>query len=469
MKNLKAWSGITNQLYIWHYNTNFSHYLLPFPDFDELAADIPMYRRHGVAGLFLEGAYAPGGGAENAELRSYVMAKLLWDTNANVEKLIDEFHASYYGKSARFMRQYFDLLHREVRMPPSGLGQHIWIYGVPDYREDLLRQARDLFRRAEAVAESNTVRVRIQKARLSLDYVGLLQSMKFAVKEGQYTPADLNALKTQFEQFLVRVGRFGITELHEGSKLAEDERRFNNYVRSYRVATLENSSLRVDVVPELSGRVVRMIDKKTGRNLLRRLDPGEYENPDTGGLAVFVSPDFYSSPLETRWQLDSMEGPHHLTLTGTAANGFRLNRILRLSDEGAVLDTETVLEASGTEPVEVVLQSRFEADPDGIDDVVLAFRKQDGTAFEEKLIQPEKQPSGSDIFIGSGLPDGQWQLLSKGQTPVLLNRFQKQQVGRCSLDWEGRRNPNVVLTVWSNKRNLAPGQRLELDASYRVK
>ncbi|MBL8218275.1 MAG: DUF4838 domain-containing protein, partial [Bryobacterales bacterium] len=29
-KNLEAWSKITNQLYIWHYNTNFSHYLLPF-------------------------------------------------------------------------------------------------------------------------------------------------------------------------------------------------------------------------------------------------------------------------------------------------------------------------------------------------------------------------------------------------------------------------------------------------------
>ncbi|MBI4890566.1 MAG: DUF4838 domain-containing protein [Acidobacteria bacterium] len=53
LKNLKAWSGITNQLYIWHYNTNFSHYLLPFPDFDELAADIPLYKERGVVGLFM--------------------------------------------------------------------------------------------------------------------------------------------------------------------------------------------------------------------------------------------------------------------------------------------------------------------------------------------------------------------------------------------------------------------------------
>ena len=62
-RNLQAWSKITNQLYIWHYNTNFSHYLMPFPDFDELAADIPVYQKHGVVGLFMQGAYAKGGGA----------------------------------------------------------------------------------------------------------------------------------------------------------------------------------------------------------------------------------------------------------------------------------------------------------------------------------------------------------------------------------------------------------------------
>ncbi len=52
---------------------------MPFPDFDELAADIPMYKRHGVVGLFMQGAYRRAAAAENAELRSYVMAKLLWD------------------------------------------------------------------------------------------------------------------------------------------------------------------------------------------------------------------------------------------------------------------------------------------------------------------------------------------------------------------------------------------------------
>jgi len=116
MKNLRAWSKITNQLYIWHYNTNFSNYLLPFPDFDERAADLPMYRRHGVVGLFLEGAYPPGGGGEMGELHAYVTARLLWDTAASPEKSVNEFLEAVYGPAAPPMRSFFDLMHKLVRM-----------------------------------------------------------------------------------------------------------------------------------------------------------------------------------------------------------------------------------------------------------------------------------------------------------------------------------------------------------------
>jgi hypothetical protein len=468
MKNLEAWSGITSQLYIWHYNTNFSHYLLPFPDFDELAADLPMYRRHGVVGLFLEGGYAPGGGAENAELRSYVMAKLLWDTRANVEKLVKEFHDAYYGKSAGLMLEYFDLLHGEVRMPPRGLGQHLWIYGVPDYSDQLLSRARDLFRRAEQTAENEAVRGRIQRARLSIDYLDLLRSMKFEVKDGQYAPDDLVGLKARFERFLPEVKRFRVTELHEDYKLAEDERRFHSNLRPYQVATLENSYLRVDVVPELQGRVVRLIDKRSGRNILRRLDLGEYENPDTGGLAVFVSPDFYSRPVETRWKLKPVAEPLSLTLTGSDANGLKLELVLRIPEKEAVLNTEVVVEASSDKPVEVVLQSRFEADPGSVEDAVVAFRKQDGALIERKLILPHEQPSGSEIYSGSNTPGGQWQLLSGAGRSVLLNGFRKEQIERCSLDWNCRTNPSVILTVWSKKRSLVSGERLILETNYRL-
>lgn len=468
MKNLKAWSKITSQLYIWHYNTNFSHYLLPFPDFDELAADIPMYKRHGVVGLFLEGAYPEGGGAENAELRSYVMAKLMWDPKVNVKNLIDEFHEAYYGKSSSQMREYFDLLHAEVRMPPDGLGHHHWIYGVPDFSEQFLPRAAGLFQQAELAAENESIRGRVKKARLSLDYLELLYAMRFEVNHGWYAPFNIEKLKVRLAEFIAGVRNCGITELHEGAKLSEDEKRFTASVKPYPVATLENASLRVDVVPDLNGRVVRMIDKRIGKNVLRRLDPGENIRPDTGGLTLLVTSDYYSWPLEIRWQLESLEAPFRMSLIGTGPHNLKLRRVLQIPQEGARLVTETTLEAGGTQPVEATLQSRLEADPGNIEEAKVEFQKKDGTHLEKKLIQPEEQPSGSEVYADTSLPGGQWRLVPGGGLPLLGNLFPREHVERASVNWNGKANQSVVLTIWSAKRKLAPGERLRLDSIYQL-
>jgi hypothetical protein len=157
MRNLRNWSKITNQLYIWHYNTNFAHYLLPFPDFDELAADIPMYKRHGVVGLFLEGAYPTGGGGENAELRSYVMARQLWDTRTNVDQEVSEFLDAVYGKAAPAMRAYYDWMHQQVRFAPDGRGEHLYIFMHAKAKylsRPFLDRAQEIFRQADAAADN---------------------------------------------------------------------------------------------------------------------------------------------------------------------------------------------------------------------------------------------------------------------------------------------------------------------------
>jgi hypothetical protein len=468
MNNLKAWSKITSQLYIWHYNTNFSHYLLPFPDFDELAADIPMYQKHGVVGLFLEGAYPEGGGAENAELRSYIMAKLMWDPKINVKSLINEFHETCYGKAAGKMMEYFDLLQAEVRMPPDGLGHHHWIYGVPEFSGTFLPQARKLYLEAESVAENEVVRNRVRKAMLPLDYLELLLAMRFEVDHGWYAPANLEALKGRASDFISRIRAFGITELHEGTRIAEDENRFAAFVKPYPVATLENASLRVDVVPELSGRVVRLIDKRSGKNVLRRLDPGEYIHPDAGGIILQVSPDYYSYPLEIHWQLESLVPPLRMTLVGVGPHNLKLRRVLEIPQEGARLLTETILEVGGSQPVEVALQSRLEADPGDIDAVRIKFRKRDGNLWEKKLIQPEEQPAGSEVYEENSLPDGQWQLVPGGGASPLGSLFPRGQVTRTSLHWNGKANQSVSLTVWTAKQKLVPGQPLRLDCTYQL-
>jgi len=468
MRNLRAWSKITDRLYIWHYNTNFSHYLMPFPDFDELAADIPVYRRHGVVGLFLEGAYPKGGGGENAELRSYVMARLLWDTRADVEAAIREFMEGVYGKAAPAMRDYFELLHREVRQAPRGEGRHFWIYGVPNFSGGFLSKARELFQRALDAAENEAVRARVRKARLSIDYLELLGAKEFAVRGDTYAPADLAGLKQRFDGLLADLRGFGITSIHEGAELAGDEQEFQARIKPYRVERLEDAGMRVVVAPELSGRIIAMSDKRKNFELLRRPSPGERGYPDVGGLAVSVYPDWHTrARYPVSWTLESVSGARELVLAGAAPNGLKLrHRVWRAEGESRVF-TETILDNTSAAAIDAALVWRAESDPGGdYRDVEVSFQARDGSAVERVLVRPEEQPAGSESYTGVRLPQGEWFVVNRRSGATF--RAAVFEAARVNLSWTAKAQKRVTLEGWSEARKLAPGERLQLRASYGV-
>lgn len=209
--NLLEWSKKTNNLYIWHYNTDFRHYLLPFPDLDELQGSLRAYQKLGVKGVFCQGAYPPKGHAgELAELRSWVLAKLLWDPQRDIWQLTDEFLDAYYGKAAKPMRSYLDLLHKAVKDDNI----HFRIRATPTdagyLRKDLVDRSEALFDEAErAVKNDKPALVRVRKARLSIDYVRMFQA------------TDDTERRKYARIVASKIREFNITQLREGEPAAK--------------------------------------------------------------------------------------------------------------------------------------------------------------------------------------------------------------------------------------------------------
>lgn len=203
LANLQAWANVTSNLYIWHYNTNFAHYLAPFPDFDELAGSTRAYKRLGVKGIFFEGAYGPGGGAEFSEMRSWVMARLLWDPSRDVWALVDEYLGAVYGKAARPIRKYMALLAYVVKAEKM----HFGIYDDPLHlrylRRDIVDRAEKWFEEAETVVTGAEL-ARVQKVRLPIDYTRWRQATD-----------DADRLKYG-KRLAEGIRRFGIGEIREG-------------------------------------------------------------------------------------------------------------------------------------------------------------------------------------------------------------------------------------------------------------
>ncbi len=312
-------------------------------------------------------------------------------------------------------------------------GQHIWIFVVPSYSPAFLREARDLFRQAEqAAAGDEALLRRVRKARLSLDYVEYLKARQFEVRGDSYKPESLGSLRERFAGFMKDVRSFGITSLHEGRQLDWDEKEFESRMKPYRVSTLQNSALRVDVAPELAGRVIRILEKGSGTDLLRPLDTGERLYPNLGGLAAFVYPDLHGASWDIQWTWDG-DG----VLRGKTEKGLELRRELRV--DGARLRTATTVTNRGTEAMEVTLQDRGDFNAPDL------------------RIKPGELSAGADPCTVTG----EWRVTSR-----VVARTRPEEMDRCAIAWSAKGPGRVTLTLWSKKRSLQPGDSLTLGAEY---
>lgn len=455
-RNLQAWSRITDQLYIWHYNTNFTHYLLPFPNLDELAADIRLYRASGVKGLFLQGAYPEGGGGEMAWLKSWVLARLLWDPSRDAWSLVDEFLGGVYGRAAPLIRQYLDLLHSEVRPPPAGRGLHLWIFNVPEYSQKLLDEAFRLFAQAEEAADTDAIRRRIRKDRLSLEYLALLRSARYGVRGGRYAPGALEPLQQQARSFLARAREHGIRSLHEGRPIEFDER-FYDSLESFPVERLENRRFEAIVVPRLNGRIVRFFDKTRNRELLREAPQHDLRYPDTGGIAATVHAHRRAPAWPVRWRAERA-GEGQLLLSAALDNGLQLRHHIVLTELGLALDTAV----SNPSPVEIAaaIQHRAEAAPDGIDAEALEYADPAGQPARRLLIQPGDPPEGRLQFDAPALPRGGFRLSLAGFFAASGDAT------RAAAQWTAKTPPAATFTHWSDETRLAPGAALRLSSFF---
>lgn len=169
--DLRAWSKLSNRLYIWDYVTNFGHYVQPHPNWFVLGPNVRFFHQHGVKGLFEQGAYQSHGG-EMAEMRAWVLARLLWDPYQDDRKLVAEFLDGYYGKpAARPIGAYLTLLEKAARGYYLGIGSPP---SAPFLDFATLSKAEHLWQQAEAAANADPDHLwRVRQGHLPVRYVFL--------------------------------------------------------------------------------------------------------------------------------------------------------------------------------------------------------------------------------------------------------------------------------------------------------
>jgi len=221
-KDIMDWSEITNNIIVWDYVIQFQNLVSPFPNLQVLAPNIRFFVQNNTSAMFQQGNREVGG--EFAELRAYLIAKLLWDPGLDSDSLINDFLNGYYGSAGPLIKEYIDRMH--VSLQESG--KNLEIFGSPiDHKEGYLSDSlvkiyTSLFDEVELmVAESPELFERVRIARLPLEYAILeIARAKGSDEGGVFTLADNEWIPR--EEMIQRLTNFvslcntaGITRIKE--------------------------------------------------------------------------------------------------------------------------------------------------------------------------------------------------------------------------------------------------------------
>jgi hypothetical protein len=235
--DVRDWSRLTHNVLLWDYVIQFRNLVSPFPNLRVLQPNLQFFARSGINAVFEQGL--PNFHGEFAELRSYLISKLLWNPDVNVDSVMDDFLAGYYGDAAPFLRQYIDSMQNALELS----GEDLSCFGYPFPSADgylsarMLDRYQECFDKAEAAAAHQPdYLLRVQTARLPLQYVELEQAKYLGdgergcfLRDGDGRLTVRSDCETLLDTFYVRCQRAAIPRLWEHGISPEE----------YRVSTRE--------------------------------------------------------------------------------------------------------------------------------------------------------------------------------------------------------------------------------------
>ena len=167
LKDLQDWGALAPHLYIWDYVTDFAQYCLPVANWKTMQPHINDFQENHAIGILEEGDYQTVS-CELREMRTWLLSKLMWNPDADVDALIRDFTEGYYGPAGRYVRDYLALEERILRRP----GVHGNCYVHPSdtmFTDEFISEGRRIFAEAKAaVADNQELYNRVETAETRL-------------------------------------------------------------------------------------------------------------------------------------------------------------------------------------------------------------------------------------------------------------------------------------------------------------
>jgi hypothetical protein len=216
MKAIDGWAKISRNIFVWDYGINFDNMVAPFPNLHVLRPNMRIFRSHNANMLFEQVNGTRG--TDFAELRGYLIGKLMWNPDMNADSLTHTFLRGYYGAAAPAIYQYL-----KVREGALLAGEApLWIYDSPiSHKQGMLndrcmKRYQELFDEAEAAVKADSVLLsRVQLSRLPIMYAELEIAR---TRRG----GDTDGIRRKVATFRELCIRFGVKSLNERNNSPAD-------------------------------------------------------------------------------------------------------------------------------------------------------------------------------------------------------------------------------------------------------
>ncbi|MEA3477209.1 MAG: DUF4838 domain-containing protein [Bacteroidota bacterium] len=173
------WGRLTDNILIWDYVVQFRNYVNPFPNLHVLQPNLRFFVENNAFLMFQQGS--GGSWSEFHELRSYLIAKILWNPDVDLDIVRKDFLDGYYGAAGPFISEYINTMQDALVNSGDGLGIYGYPYdGINGYLSpELIKVYDKIFDQAEnAVAGKPEYLDRVRTARLPLEFAVLDLSLR---------------------------------------------------------------------------------------------------------------------------------------------------------------------------------------------------------------------------------------------------------------------------------------------------
>ncbi len=203
------WTKVADRTFIYDYTINFLNVAQFFSNFETLQSTMKYMHDIGITGY----VYNCGDGHYAAfnELRNYLLCKLQWDVNADVEYHMNDFLKAYYGEDAApYIKEIIDIQTAQVKATAHAF-DFDWHYQSGFYPFYTVNRLNRLWDKALNADVTDEQRFEIEVANLSWEY---FMANQYIGKYSFLNPMRQKANEELYDAFIAhnmnRVSSFGL-------------------------------------------------------------------------------------------------------------------------------------------------------------------------------------------------------------------------------------------------------------------